>query len=106
MAGLSTSVTRQFTLVPVRLLLLEGCSLYRLVKGGFEVPFVLAYGFAFLHKVSSSKTLSFRVMKNSSSHAERFPKTLFALSRTGSEGRVVPETCSPIRRCTPASGME
>ena len=59
MAGLSTSVTRQFTLVHVRLLILEGCSIYRLVKGGFEVPFVLAYRFAFLHKVGSGMTLSF-----------------------------------------------
>jgi hypothetical protein len=41
-AGLSTSETSQITHVPVRLLLLEGCSLYRLVEGGLEVPFVLA----------------------------------------------------------------
>jgi hypothetical protein len=40
--GLSTSETSQITLVHVWLLLLEGCSLYRLVKGGLKVPFVLA----------------------------------------------------------------
>ena len=40
------------------------------------------------------------VMTNLSSRAERFPKTLFALSRTGSQRRVVPETCCPVRRCT------
>ena len=37
---------------------------------------------------------------------ERFPKTLFALSRTGSQMRVVPETCSPVRQCTSAGGMK
>jgi hypothetical protein len=41
-AGLSTSEKSQITLVPVRLLLLEGCNLYRLVERGLEVPFVLA----------------------------------------------------------------
>jgi hypothetical protein len=41
-AGLSTSETRQITPVPVRLFLLEGCSLYRLVERGLEVSFVLA----------------------------------------------------------------
>jgi hypothetical protein len=40
-AGLSTSETSQITHFLVRLLLLEGCSLYGLVKGGLEVPFVL-----------------------------------------------------------------
>ena len=40
------------------------------------------------------------------SRAERFPKTLFALSRTRSQGREVPDTCSPVHRCTPAVGME
>jgi hypothetical protein len=41
--GLSTSETSQIIPVPIWLfLLLEGCSLYRLVKGGLEVPFVLA----------------------------------------------------------------
>jgi hypothetical protein len=40
--GLSTSETSQITPVPVRLLLLEGYSLYRLVERGLEVPFILA----------------------------------------------------------------
>jgi hypothetical protein len=39
-AGFSTSETIQITLV--LLLVLEGCSLYRLVEGGLVVPFVLA----------------------------------------------------------------
>jgi hypothetical protein len=38
------------------------------------------------------------MMKNSSSRAERFPKTEFAISRTGSQRQVVPETCSLVRR--------
>jgi hypothetical protein len=41
-AGLSTSETSQITPVPVRLFLLENCSLYRIVERGLEVPFVLA----------------------------------------------------------------
>jgi hypothetical protein len=41
-AGLSTSEASQIIPVPVSLLLLEGCSLYRLVERGLEVPFVLA----------------------------------------------------------------
>jgi hypothetical protein len=41
-AMLSTSETSQITPVPVRHLLLEGCSLYRLVKGGLQISFVLA----------------------------------------------------------------
>ena len=40
------------------------------------------------------------VVEAASSRAERFPKTLFALSRTGSERRAVPETCCPVRRRT------
>jgi hypothetical protein len=39
--GLSTSETSQITPVPIRLLLLEGCSLHRLVERGLEVSFVL-----------------------------------------------------------------
>jgi hypothetical protein len=41
-AELSTSETSQITPIPVRLLLLEGCSLHMLVERGLEVPFVLA----------------------------------------------------------------
>jgi hypothetical protein len=40
--GLSTSETSQITPIPIRLLLFEGCSLYRLVERGLEIPFVLA----------------------------------------------------------------
>jgi hypothetical protein len=40
MARLSTSEAIEITLV--QLLLLEGCSLYRLVEGGLVIPFVLA----------------------------------------------------------------
>ena len=41
-----------------------------------------------------------------SSRAGRFPKILFALSRCRIERTEVSETYSPVRRCTPALGME
>jgi hypothetical protein len=56
-AELSTSETIQIS--HVLLLPIEGCSLYRLVDRGLEAPFVLAWGFVFLHKVGASQTLFF-----------------------------------------------
>jgi hypothetical protein len=55
-ARLSTNETIHIT--PI-ILLLEGCSLYRLVEGRLEVSSVLALGLAFIQIVGASLTLSF-----------------------------------------------
>jgi hypothetical protein len=46
------------------------------------------------------------VVRDRKPYAERFLKTLFALSRCRIAENEVPETCSPDCRCTPTNGMK